>query len=37
MGVSATLNVDLEGAPFELDVWKYDSSRLIELPDLGSD
>ena len=32
MGVSATLNIDQDGAPFELDVWKYDFRPLIQMP-----
>jgi len=31
--VIATLNVDTEEEPFELDVWKMDYSPLIKLPD----
>lgn len=31
--VLATLNVDTEGEPFELDIWKMDYSPLIKLPD----
>jgi hypothetical protein len=32
--VIATLNVDKEGQLFELDIWKTDFSRLIEIPNL---
>jgi len=31
--VLATLNIDTEGEPFELDMWKMDYSALVELPD----
>lgn len=31
--VLATLNVDTEEGPFELDLWKMDYSPLIKLPD----
>jgi hypothetical protein len=32
MGVSVSLNVDQNGLPFELDIWKYDFSALIRWP-----
>lgn len=32
--VIASLNVDTNGNLFELDIWKADFSRLINLPDL---
>jgi len=31
--VLASLNLDQEGKPFELDVWKTDFSPLIRIPD----
>ncbi len=31
--VLATLNVDADGEPFELDVWKTDFNPLIRIPD----
>ncbi len=32
--VSATLNVDEQGALFELDVWKTNFEPILEIPDL---
>jgi hypothetical protein len=32
--VIASLNVDSDGNLFELDIWKTDFGKLIELPDL---
>ena len=31
VGVVASLNVDQDGVPFELDMWKVDSSPLIAI------
>ena len=31
--VSATLNLDEAGVPFELDIWKVDGNSLIRIPD----
>jgi hypothetical protein len=33
--VIASLNVDESGNLFELDIWKTDFSKLIELPDIN--
>jgi hypothetical protein len=33
VAVIASLNVDQDGLPFELDVWKTDFSRLVRIPD----
>ena len=32
IAVSAVLNLDQDGAPFEIDVWKLDSSSTITWP-----
>lgn len=32
--VTATLNLDQDGLPFELDIWKTDFSPLIRVPDV---
>lgn len=32
MQVIASLNVDKQGVPFELDIWKTDFSPLVEIP-----
>jgi len=34
--VIASLNVDDVGNLFELDIWKTDFSKLIEIPDFGN-
>ena len=31
--VLASLNLDQDGKPFELDVWKTDFNALIRIPD----
>ena len=33
VAVSATLNLDQTGSPFELDIWKVDFSPLVRIPD----
>jgi hypothetical protein len=33
--VLASLNVDEQGLPMEVDVWKTDFSPLLEIPDLS--
>lgn len=34
--VLASLNVDQDGRPFELDMWKTDFSPLIRIPDISA-